>query len=453
MLRSGRSPVPTNTKSVSIWRISPPRRAVPDAGDPPVAEHLGQLGAGQDLDAAVGHHRDHVVAQPVVNMVQARGLHERAAGQDRGLAPGRVEERAVLQRDLGAAHDHAPVRLVVELLDQRREVVDALAVHAGDIRVDRAGPGAQHQVPGTQPLPVHLDGVLVDDRGRGVEHVLHVELFLRLPVHDRVRVGPARLEQVDDLQDARPLVVERRVPQPPLPCAGPGRARGRTRRTGDAARTPGAGRSRRGTARRRWSAGARRGRAGRPSRTGRLAPPPTKMASYSRSSSPGGATFHSASVLSAGCSIMWSSSSAHSPTVSGAPAWPRSPSASGPRPRMRARRPLNPSAGLRTSIIVRPSASGAAGLFRITGGSRPGQVTTGRRTARLSPCRDGRPGGRPRRQRSDRSACSVPQARVASCRLKCTSGSFRSRPDSSRIRCSRYLSVLRCTESPAAVAS
>ena len=45
-----------------------------------------------------------------------------------------------------------------------------------------------------------------------------------------------------------------------------------------------------------------------------------------------------------------------------------------------------------------------------------------------------------------RMARSVTQARVASCRLKCVSGSARSYPVSSRIRCSRYFSVLRCTD-------
>ncbi len=66
----------------------------------------------------------------------------------------------------------------------------------------------------------------------------------------------------------------------------------------------------------------------------------------------------------------------------------------------------------------------------------------------------GRPTGNGRgAQDSSRSACSVPQARVASCRLKWTSGSLSSSPVRSRIRCSRYFSVLLCTESSAAVAS
>jgi signal transduction histidine kinase len=54
--------------------------------------------------------------------------------------------------------------------------------------------------------------------------------------------------------------------------------------------------------------------------------------------------------------------------------------------------------------------------------------------------------------RQDRSARKVAQARVASCRLKRLSGSFTSWPDSSRMRCSRYFSVLRCTTSAWAVA-
>ena len=131
-----------------------------------------------------------------------------------------VEERPVLHGHLGAAHDDAPVRLVVQVLDQAGEVVDALAADAGDVRVDRPRAGAQDQVPGPEPLALDLDGVLVDDRGGRVDDVLHVQLFLGLPVHDGVRVGTARLEQVDDLQDAGLLLVERREPQLALHVPG-----------------------------------------------------------------------------------------------------------------------------------------------------------------------------------------------------------------------------------------
>ena len=85
------------------------------------------------------------------------------------------------------------------------------------------------------------------------------------------------------------------------------------------------------------------------------APPPTKIASYSRSSSSGPATFHRPSVLSCGWSTMSSISSAHSPTVSGAPGAPRSPSGSGPSVPIRLRSAANPSPGFRTSIIADPS--------------------------------------------------------------------------------------------------
>jgi len=54
---------------------------------------------------------------------------------------------------------------------------------------------------------------------------------------------------------------------------------------------------------------------------------------------------------------------------------------------------------------------------------------------------------------SARSACRVRQARPASCRLKRVSGDARSWPEISRMRCRRYLSVLRCTDSARAVAS
>src|SRR5215813_11987751 len=101
------------------------------------------------------------------------------------------------------------------------------------------------------------------------------------------------------------------------------------------------------------------------------APPPTKMASYSRPSSSGVATFHRLSVLSCGCATMSSMSSAHSPTVSGAPSRPRSLAAGGPRVLTRARSALNPSPGFRTSIIACPSSPGVAGVFSITSGTRP----------------------------------------------------------------------------------
>ena len=54
---------------------------------------------------------------------------------------------------------------------------------------------------------------------------------------------------------------------------------------------------------------------------------------------------------------------------------------------------------------------------------------------------------------SERSTCSVRQARLASCRLNRVSGEARSWPEISRMRCRRYLSVLRCTDSAWAVAS
>ena len=236
-----------------------------------------------------------------------------------------------------------------------------------------------------------------------------------------------------------------------------------------------------------------------------LAPPPTKIASY-RPSSSGLATFHRPSVLSAGWSTMSSISSAHSPTVSGAPSAPRGrprpgrPRSTGPRccppggrrcrrsaaptrPRSAGRRPrrghrrpsgpsawirarsdLNPSPGFRTSIIADPSLPVACRPVqhrqrRRAGGRSPGdEERAGRRPARSGGCagRAARGPGRsssPASQRSSRRACRVPQARVASCRLKWTSGSFSSRPVSSRIRCSRYFSVLLCTDSSAAVAS
>src|SRR5215468_8130696 len=100
------------------------------------------------------------------------------------------------------------------------------------------------------------------------------------------------------------------------------------------------------------------------------APPPTKMASYSRPSSPGVATFHRPSVLSCGCATMSSMSSAHSPTVSGAPSPPRSLAAGGPSALTRARSEANPSPGFRTSIIAHPSSPGIAGVFSITSRAR-----------------------------------------------------------------------------------
>jgi len=91
---------------------------------------------------------------------------------------------------------------------------------APSIERGRALAAAPDELPGAEPAALHLDGVLVDDRGRGVDDVLHVELFFRLPVHDRVRVRPARLEQLDDFPDAGPLFVERGIPQPPLHVPG-----------------------------------------------------------------------------------------------------------------------------------------------------------------------------------------------------------------------------------------
>jgi hypothetical protein len=90
-----------NTKSVSICLGLAAGSPVPDPGDLAVAEHLEQLRALDDLDAPVGHHRDHVLPQAGVHVVQAGRLHQRAAGQDRGLAPGGLEERPVLQGHLG----------------------------------------------------------------------------------------------------------------------------------------------------------------------------------------------------------------------------------------------------------------------------------------------------------------------------------------------------------------
>jgi hypothetical protein len=52
-----------------------------------------------------------------------------------------------------------------------------------------------------------------------------------------------------------------------------------------------------------------------------------------------------------------------------------------------------------------------------------------------------------------RKPINVCQARVASCRLKRVSGQERSWPEISRIRCSRYLSVLRCTDNECAAVS
>ena len=139
---------------------------------------------------------------------------------------------------------------------------------------------------------------------------------------------------------------------------------------------------------------------------------------------------------------------------------PRSPFGQRPERRMRARSAVNPSPGFRTSIIAGPPRHRVrAARARSTAADRlcAGQVTAGRRTARASPRHiSGRaegPGRRLSGQASSRKACSVPQARVASCRLKCTSGSLSSSPVRSRIRCSRYFSVLLCTDSSAAVAS
>jgi hypothetical protein len=53
-----------------------------------------------------------------------------------------------------------------------------------------------------------------------VAYELHVQLLFGLPVHDGVRVHPARLEQLDKLQDAGSLLVKRRIPQPPLHMPG-----------------------------------------------------------------------------------------------------------------------------------------------------------------------------------------------------------------------------------------
>ena len=115
------------------------------------------------------------------------------------------------------------------------------------------------------------------------------------------------------------------------------------------------------------------------------------MASYSRSSSSGDATFHRPSALSRGCATMSSISRAHSPTVSGAPSAPRSPAASGPSAWIRARSDLNPSDGFRTSIIAYPSSPGWL-LFSITGGGpgRAGHRGTKNRLGIAPPDQDGR---------------------------------------------------------------
>src|SRR5438105_10631719 len=81
------------------------------AGRLAVAEHLEGLDAFEDLGAPQPHALDDVVAEVVVDVVQALGAHQRAAGEDRRLDPGRLEEGAVLDGHLGAADDHAPARL------------------------------------------------------------------------------------------------------------------------------------------------------------------------------------------------------------------------------------------------------------------------------------------------------------------------------------------------------
>ena len=121
-----------------------------------------------------------------------------------------------------------------------------------------------------------------------------------------------------------------------------------------------------------------------------LAPPPTKMASYSRSSSSGVATFHRPSVFSRGWATMSSISRAHSPTVSGAPGAPRSRRSAGRVRGSGHAATANPSDGFRTSIIATPrhqvgccSASLAVG--------RAGQVTEDEEPPGHRPARSGRP--------------------------------------------------------------
>src|SRR5581483_4940378 len=97
---------------------------VGDAGGAAVAEDLGRLRAFDDLDAPQLHHLDDVAAQVLVDVVQARRPHQRAAGQDGGLDAGGLEEGAVLHGDLRAADDHTPAGLVVEVGQERGEVVD-----------------------------------------------------------------------------------------------------------------------------------------------------------------------------------------------------------------------------------------------------------------------------------------------------------------------------------------
>ena len=199
-----------------------------------------------------------------------------------------------------------------------------------------------------------------------------------------------------------------------------------------------------------------------------LAPPPTKMASYSRSSSSGVATFHRPSVFSSRVGddvVDQQSPLAHGKRSTGRSPVPAGERAQGADAGAKRREPV-----ARISYIDHRGTSVPGARQHRVAGTMPLSPLVQHRQWRMGGAghlrTKNRPGITPPDQGcavadgtgrggqdSSRSACSVPQARVASCRLKCTSGSLSSSPVRSRIRCSRYFSVLLCTESSAAVAS
>ncbi len=99
--------------------------------DPAKALYRSHVGALEQRHPARTHAIHDVAADVLVDVVQAARAHDGRARDDRRLAAGRLEEGAVLYRDLAAADDDAARGLVVEVLDERGPVVHARQIGAG----------------------------------------------------------------------------------------------------------------------------------------------------------------------------------------------------------------------------------------------------------------------------------------------------------------------------------
>ncbi len=174
---------------------------------PSIADDVRAL---EQRHAACAHAVEDVAADLLVDVMQAARQQDRRARDDRRLAAGRLEERAVLDGDLAAADDDAAGRLVVEVLDERGPVVHACQLRARDRERLLMGAEADDEVARLERAPRGRHGARVEDRRLGVQHELDLELDLGLPVHERVSRRAPGAKQLDELQDARARRVEGR---------------------------------------------------------------------------------------------------------------------------------------------------------------------------------------------------------------------------------------------------